>query len=273
MIEDISHSIDGGLYGELIYNRAFQGSAVTTGKIPEFNGTVILDSENPAEPYGPVLKGYRAIGGARLSLNRFHPLSKALPTVLQIRFPIDATGEVGFLNEGFFGMDVSKQTYNASLYILAGGPFEAANLTHMNVSLRSNLTQDVWATRSIPLTNSSTSDSCWTQLQTQIQNDAAAPDSNNTFAVTFNGSEVAGKTFYFSLLSLFGETFRDRPNGMRKDLAEAIYDLKPKWLRFPGQLQCIVDAMSVLTGLKQVVTISRVSAMRLDINGRTRSDH
>ena len=99
---DINHSIDGGLYAELITNRAFQGSSVTTG--PGFNGTEIVSSENPMEPFGPVLTGYRSIGGARLSLDRLHPLSAALPTVLQVDFALNTTGEVGFLNEGWWGM-------------------------------------------------------------------------------------------------------------------------------------------------------------------------
>ncbi|KAL9595197.1 MAG: hypothetical protein Q9219_006591 [cf. Caloplaca sp. 3 TL-2023] len=236
MIEDISHSIDGGLYGELIYNRAFQGSGVTLGKLDGFNGTTILQSENPLEPFGPALQGWRPIGGAKISLDRVHPLSEALPTVMKVKFPLNASGEVGFLNEGFFGMSVVPQVYDASLYILAGGPFEATNLTGVNLSLRSNLTRDIWATSAVPVANDTISENRWTQLSGQIQNEATAPNSNNTFAVTFNGTEVAGKTYYFSLVSLFPPTFRNRPNGMRADLAETIYELRPKFLRFPGEL-------------------------------------
>jgi alpha-N-arabinofuranosidase len=33
---------------------------------------------------------------------------------------------------------------------------------------------------------------------------------------------------------LFGENFKGRKNGLRKDIAEAFHDLKPKFLRFPG---------------------------------------
>ena len=36
----------------------------------------------------------------------------------------------------------------------------------------------------------------------------SAPNSNNTFAVTMSASEVAGITFYFDLISLFGATFK-----------------------------------------------------------------
>ena len=37
------------------------------------------------------------------------------------------------------------------------------------------------------------------------------------------------------MISLFPEkTFRNRPNGLRADLAQAVADLKPKFVRFPG---------------------------------------
>lgn len=47
---------------------------------------------------GRTLLGYEAIGGAKLSLDRTHPLSKALPVVMKVEIPADATGEVGFKN-------------------------------------------------------------------------------------------------------------------------------------------------------------------------------
>ena len=38
-----------------------------------------------------------------MSLDRLHPLSTALPIVMQIDIPENATGEVGFLNYGWYG--------------------------------------------------------------------------------------------------------------------------------------------------------------------------
>ena len=119
------------------------------------------------------------------------------------------------------------------MYVLVNGPRgKYGNLTGINVSLRSNVTGEVWATTKIPLTNPSDSD--YTYLNTTLVNTVQAPDTNNTFAVTFDAAEVAGSTFYFDLISLFPETFKNRPNGLRKDLAQAINDLNPKFLRFPG---------------------------------------
>lgn len=184
-------------------------------------------------PYGPVLNGYRPIGNVKLSLDVLHPLSSALPTVLQLDIPYTATGEVGFLNEGWWGIDVKPQTYSTSFYIMPSAVRNNRTLTHISVSLRSNLTDKVWSTSSVPIgANLSTIN--YTKIETQLHNTVMAPGANNTFAVTFDASEVAGTTFYISLISLFGETFKGRQNGLRKDLAEILYDAKPKFLRFPG---------------------------------------
>lgn len=46
MFEDINHSGDGGLYGELLTNRAFDGSNIAWGTIPGFTGPNIVYQEN-----------------------------------------------------------------------------------------------------------------------------------------------------------------------------------------------------------------------------------
>lgn len=197
-------------------------------------GSSVVSAENPIVPFGPTMDGWKPIGDAILSLSILQPLSEALPTVLQVDIPTYATGEVGFLNEGWWGIDVRPQTYNASFYMLANAPRDNGTLSGINVSLRSNLTDDVWSTATIPIEKGSYSSFEYTQFHAQIENDVKAPNSNNTFAVTFNATEVAGSTFYFNLISLFPETYKDRPNGLRKDLAQGIADLNPTFLRFPG---------------------------------------
>jgi alpha-N-arabinofuranosidase len=41
-------------------------------------------------------------------------------------------------------------------------------------------------------------------------------------------------TLWLSLVSLFPPTWKDRPNGLRRDLMQMLVDLKPGFLRFPG---------------------------------------
>ena len=183
-------------------------------------------------PFGPVLIGWAPIGDARLSLDVLHPHSNAFPTKMQVSIPLNATGEIDFLNLGRWGISVSPQSYNASSYMMANGPTDAAKLTSMTFSIRSSLTRKIWVTDRIPVQN--LSDSNHTHFFTQLVNNVTTPNSNNTFAVTLNASEVAGSTLYFNVFILFPETYKGRSNGLRKDLRQNIKDLNPTFLRFPG---------------------------------------
>jgi len=84
MFEDINHSGDGGLYAEMIVNRAFQGSTSTIGTVAGYTGSNIQSSENPILPFGPVITGWRGVGDVKISLDMLHPLSDQLPIVLEI---------------------------------------------------------------------------------------------------------------------------------------------------------------------------------------------
>src|ERR1700722_18586672 len=89
MFEDINHSGDGGIYAELIQNRAFQGS------------TEFPSSLDPWEP----------VGDAVLTLqNTSAPLSWALPTSVQV-CSNQRAGTVGLSNPGWWGIDVKPQIY------------------------------------------------------------------------------------------------------------------------------------------------------------------
>ena len=77
MFEDINNSGDGGVYAELIQNRAFQGSPI----------------------YPSNLSAWYPIGGVNLALsNLSDPLSSALPT--SVRVSGGNADEIGFWNEG-----------------------------------------------------------------------------------------------------------------------------------------------------------------------------
>ena len=127
-------------------------------------------------------------------------------------------------------MQVVPQTYNASTYVQPAKTY--SNFSSVTFSIRSNLTGETFVSETVPVSNLSTFG--YTQLSTQLQNTVTAPNSNNSFFVTMDASEAAGRTFYFTFNSLFGETFKGRANGIRKDLGEAVYGLGPRFLRFPG---------------------------------------
>jgi alpha-N-arabinofuranosidase len=68
----------------MLVNRAFHGSGSMIGPVPWIPESSIQSSENPILPFGPVATGWRGIGNVSLGLTLLHPLSDALPVVLEM---------------------------------------------------------------------------------------------------------------------------------------------------------------------------------------------
>ncbi|KAF9011202.1 glycoside hydrolase superfamily [Cyathus striatus] len=82
MWEDVNHSGDGGLYGELLQNRAFQA--------------VIPGTQN-------ALTGWQPFNGPWLSVtDKTKGVSDSLPNSLQVRIPKVVAGPIGFENTGYW---------------------------------------------------------------------------------------------------------------------------------------------------------------------------
>ncbi|ORY07778.1 glycoside hydrolase superfamily [Clohesyomyces aquaticus] len=200
MFEDINQSGDGGIYAELIRNRAFQGSKV----------------------HPSVIDPWTAVGGAQLSLQTLsQPLSVALPTSLKVAA---SSGRVGIANPGYWGFDIKMKSYNGSFWVK--GAYNGA----FTVSLSNYLSNQTLGT--VNVTSKSTGND-WTEHSYILTPNIAAPNVNNTFSITYDASSTNG-SLNFNLISLFPPTYNNRPNGMRIDLMEALAGLHPSFLRFPG---------------------------------------
>jgi alpha-N-arabinofuranosidase len=129
-----------------------------------------------------------------------------------------STGRIGFKNDGYFGMDVRPQTYTGSFWVKGAynGTFTA--------SLQSNLTSDSFG--SVEVVSHAVAND-WTEHVFELVPTVAAPSSNNTFSITFDPSRAAGGVLDFNLISLFPPTYKNRKNGLRIDLAEALADMNP----------------------------------------------
>ena len=210
------HSGDGGLYAELIQNRAFQGT------------TVNVDSSG--HDIGPfqTLDCWYAIGEASLVLDDALPaLSDALPWHMRVDVDQSATGATGFWNLGFWGMNVTAATeYTASFYLR--GDYDGV----VQGSFWSNTTGSVLA--STNFTVSQAESDGWIQYQQTFEPGSSAPDGNNTFHLTFDGASAAGTSLRFNLISVFPETWHNSKSQLREDLADALYALNGKYLRMPG---------------------------------------
>lgn len=205
--------------------------ALSGRKTHPFHSVSPSSHSSPSNISGPVLTGYKPVG-TNLRLDNLHPLNHAHRTVLAVDIPSNASTDAGFENMGWWGIPVTPQAYNVSFFIY---PDQVRNQykpsSSVTVSLVSNITGEVWASTIIPAQTWNVVN--WTYIETQIVNNVTAPNSNNSLSITFDSS-TAGQTYFFDQISLFGETFKGYKNGLRKDLAEVIYDLRPKALRWPG---------------------------------------
>jgi alpha-N-arabinofuranosidase len=203
MTEEINHSYDGGLYAELVRNRAF------------------LDNATNSEHWSVVQEGSAA---ATISLDTSQPLNDQLTTSL--RLDVSAASDAhpaGMANDGYWGIPVFPSTrYHASFYARAATNFFGP----VTVSIVSNDGRTVYARARV---RHLTSD--WQHYELTLKTSrAVAPTANARLVLTV---ENPG-TVWFGLVSLFPPTWHNQPNGFRPDLMQMLVDMHPKFLRFPG---------------------------------------
>lgn len=202
MTEEINHCYDGGLYAELIRNRAF------------------LDDTNKPVHWSVVNDAGSA---ASIALDTEHPLNDKLTTSLRLTVTQAGRGHpAGVANGGYWGVPVHPKTrYRASLWARAESNF-AGPLT---VSIVSEDGKKVYASEKISGVSTG-----WKKFEVTLKTGRVTPTTQARFEIT---SDQPG-TVWLSLVSLFPPTWNDRPNGLRKDLMQMLVDLHPKFLRFPG---------------------------------------
>ncbi len=115
-------------------------------------------------------------------------------------------------------MAVSSQTYRGTFWVKGSynGTFTA--------SLESNITNEVFGTVEVA---SKSVPGNWTEHIFHLVPTKQAPNSNNTFSLTFDASKAEGGVLDFNLISLFPPTYKNRENGLRVDLANALADMNP----------------------------------------------
>jgi alpha-N-arabinofuranosidase len=202
--EDISYAADGGLYAELIQNRSF-----------EYNPSA--SRWNPFTAWEFAAKGYSY---GTVSVETSAPIHPNNPHYVVLNVEEAAQEGLALMNHGFDGIPVKGgEEYNFSVFIrqLSGNsiPFE--------VQLRTKKGER------IGVTSFSSTSNDWQKYTATI----TATQSNDTASLVLL-AKAKGK-FAVDVVSLFPKnTFKNRPNGMRADLAAVIADLKPKFVRFPG---------------------------------------
>ncbi|KDN49141.1 hypothetical protein RSAG8_02494, partial [Rhizoctonia solani AG-8 WAC10335] len=176
------------------------------------------------------LYAWHTVGSASIAvINNIAPVSSALPNSLSLTVGAGASGAVGFSNEGYWGIGITEGvTYNASFY--AKLPTDSAFTAQDNVTVQLlSASGEVLASEAVQGLSGS-----WQQFSVRLTAKKTAGSAANRFAVTVESANKSGQVIYFTLLSLFPPTWNDRPNGLRKDIVQALADAKPSFFRFPG---------------------------------------
>lgn len=228
--EDINFAADGGLYAELVKNRSFEFTLPKTGW-----------SEPHSSPY---------------SLNRESGSSSAMKYGAEsgnqtyLRVQIQKPEGYELINEGFRGIGVREGArYRLSLRAARGeGAIRAVVL---------NLVDSTGA--SLGGTRIALDAKDWKSYQSTLT--AGQTEPRARLQLTFEGSGSVD----LDMVSLFPEdTWKGRPNGLRKDLVQLLYDLQPGFLRFPGG--CIVEGRTLARRYQWKKTVGPVADRTALIN-------
>ena len=210
MTEEINHSYDGGLYAEMISNRNFK------------EGPVLFQEGPTANHWSVVVSGTAA---ASIALDYDEPVNTTgLSTSLRLDIPsADGENRAGIANEGYWGIAVRPNTeYRVSFYARSDDKFSGP----LVVDIESNDAAKVFASATIPSISTK-----WRKYELKLKTGAELkPSVDNRFVIT----AASPGAVWFSLVSCFPPTYKDRPNGMRPDIMQLLVDMKPGFLRFPG---------------------------------------
>ena len=203
MTEEINYSYDGGLYAEMVRNRAMQGhdwAGIAHWRLVELGHSSAALSIDPAT--GP---------------------SDALQTSLKLDVKqADHDNRAAVLNEGWWGMALRPDTqYTGSFYAKA----DTAALGPVAISLVNDNTGDLVATASSgPVTTE------WKRYEFTLKTGSIKTSAENHLRLSVGHSGV----LWLDFVSLFPPTYHNRPNGNRVDLMEMMAAMKPAFLRLPG---------------------------------------
>ncbi|WP_373732997.1 alpha-L-arabinofuranosidase C-terminal domain-containing protein [Bacteroides heparinolyticus] len=205
--EDINYAADGGLYAELVKNRSFE--------------------------FPQNLMGWKSFG--KVSLKDDGPFERN-PHYVRLAYSGHPHKQTGLDNEGFFGIGVKQgEEYRFSVWARIPEGGEAGKIRVELVNTASKGERQTFATETLTIDSKE-----WKKYQVMLK-----PNVTDAKAVLriFLASRPTVDLEHVSLFPT--DTWKGHENGLRKDLAQALADLKPGIFRFPGG--CIVEGTDLAT--------------------------
>lgn len=202
--EDLNHAADGGLYAELVRNRSFEFAPVDHPDYHALTAWEIFGDEDFTEVY--------VTEGDAVSSKNPHYL------VVKVK---ESGREAGVVNCGFnSGIPYrAGETYYFTCFVRAAVGCQTVKVL---ISLCA-VDGSIYEEQELKATDR------WEKQELTFL--APETDMSGRLKLTVCGEGEAN----FDFVSLFpADTYKERRNGLRRDLAEALEAMHPKFMRFPG---------------------------------------
>ncbi|RKS75495.1 concanavalin A-like lectin/glucanase superfamily protein [Motilibacter peucedani] len=215
ILEDISHSVEGGLYAELVRNRSFKESYQGGSGAGDF-----------PVPYWELSTAGGATGS--YAVDRTTPLNSAIDRSLKFSVAtLPVGGRIAASNVGFYGIEVDPSTsYKGSVSVKAASGWKG----DVRVSLEK---PDGTVVASKKLSGVGTA---WNKRTFTLKTPsgiASSTDNRVVVSLVNSGKKpISGSAVWVSQVSLFPPTYKN--HGLRVDLMEKLAALKPGLFRVPG---------------------------------------
>ena len=234
-IEEINNGLDGGLIAEMVRNRSFEDLEMPEGYHAEGDLLVtplqyhhirgeMVQTTHPwtADP----VPGWTLEGNASMALTKDAPMFESAPNSLKV----SVDGKAVLTNEGFWGMCFQKgRKYELRVIVK---PCEGSRITARLVGADGEVLAEA------PVEASGTGE--WNDVRLVVCPRAGSDGSSLALAVEGSG-EVS-----FDYVSLMPEdrfACRSGKLPLRKDVAQMLADMHPKFIRWPGG--CVVEGISL----------------------------
>lgn len=203
--EDINYAADGGLYAELVKNRSFE--------FPQH------------------FMGWKTFG--KVSLKDDGPFERN-PHYVRLAYAGHPHKQTGLDNEGFFGIGIKKGAeYRFSVWARVAERETPAKIRVELADTKSMNEQQAFVAADVTVDSKE-----WKKYQVILK-----PEVTNPKAILriFLASRQTVDLEHISLFPV--DTWQGHENGLRKDLVQALADIKPGVFRFPGG--CIVEGTDI----------------------------
>ena len=231
--EDINYAADGGLYAELVKNRSF-----------EFRPDHYM--------------GWSVFGN--VELRNDGPFERN-PHYVRLGSSGHAAKWTGLQNEGFFGIGLKRDAdYRFSVWarVAEGG---TAKLLVQFIDQSSQQEHQEFAQAEMTITSGE-----WQKYEVVMRSPLTIDNAQLRLFLTDERGQTGGKAVVdVEHVSLFPvDTWMGERNGLRRDLVQALYDLRPGVFRFPGG--CIVEGADIETRYQWKNTVGAVENRPLNEN-------